>query len=196
MEATQRGREERQAQGQFLGTPLLGYAKDAEMRLVPDEDQAAIVRTIFNLYDHERLGLREVQKRLIGRIPAPKGGTVRHPSYLHRLLTEPAYWSAEHLSGLPSSPLLQRAQPQPAQSALSHKHPHTGGELYPHRDARHGQNLDHRGRRARPANGGAPERRLHRECVRLGYRQRVHQPLVLARELLHLGRRHQGLGAC
>lgn len=121
--ATQLGRNARKAEGKFLGRPPFGYSKDSEMRLVVDEDQAQIVKMIFDMCDRERLGLRLIQKRLTGKVPSPSGGLVWHSSGLHRLLTNVVYWSGKHASGVPAPAIISPEQAKRVQGRLESQPP-------------------------------------------------------------------------
>ena len=110
MERTARGRAAKLAQGKFLGRPPLGYSKDAEMRLVPDEVTQDVVRYIFDRYDRERVGVREIQKDLIGRYPSPAGGKIWYEGTVHRILSSEFYWTGTHRSGAPCPPIITAEQ--------------------------------------------------------------------------------------
>lgn len=122
IEATQRGRDARKAEGRFLSRPPFGYSKDSEMRLVIDEDQAQIVKMIFDMCDRERMDLRLIQKRLTGKVPSPSGGLVWHSSGLHKLLTNVVYWSGFHRSGVPAPPIISEEQVELVQDRLKANH--------------------------------------------------------------------------
>ena len=122
IEATQRGRDARKAEGKFLNRPPYGYCKDSEMRLEVDEKQAHVVRLIYNLSDRERMGLRRIQKELNGTVPAPAGGLVWHVERLRRILTERVYWSGNHRSGVPAPPIVDEEQAKRVQNRLKANH--------------------------------------------------------------------------
>ena len=122
LEATQLGRNARKAEGRFLSRPPFGYSRDEEMFLIVDEEQAQVVKMIFDLCDRERMGLRLIQKRLIGRVESPSGGLVWHVEGLRRLLTNVVYWSGHHRSGVPAPTIISQEQAKRVQSRLKANH--------------------------------------------------------------------------
>ena len=120
--ATKEGRDKRKAEGKFLSRPPYGYSRDDEMYLIVDEEQAQVVRIIFDLCDRERMGLRRIQKELTGAVPAPAGGLVWHVERLRRILTEPVYWSGKHRSGVPAPPIITEEQAKRVQNRLKANH--------------------------------------------------------------------------
>ena len=119
LEATQRGRNARKAEGKFLYRPPFGYSRDDEKFLIINEKQARIVRLIFDMYERERLGLLLIQARLTGSVKSPSGGLVWHVEGLHRLLTNPIYWSGFHRNGVPAPPIISEQQAARVQNRLS-----------------------------------------------------------------------------
>ena len=118
LENTQRGRNAKKAEGRFLYRPPFGYSRDDEKFLIIDEEQARIVRLIFDMYERERLGLLLIQARLTGTVKSPSGGLVWHVEGLHRLLTNPIYWSGFHRNGVPAPPIISEQQAGRVQNRL------------------------------------------------------------------------------
>ncbi|MBT3862260.1 MAG: recombinase family protein, partial [Chloroflexi bacterium] len=100
LERTSRGTKARIAEGKFTSNPPFGYCKDSEGRLAIDEDEAKIVKMIFNMYERERLGVRKIQVRLTGSVPSPSGKTQWQQSVLSRMLGSEFYWSGRHHLGI------------------------------------------------------------------------------------------------
>jgi len=69
---------------------ILGYHK-RNCRLVIDEYEAEIVRTIFDLYVHERLGMRRIAKELAARGMTRRDGTLIATSTIQSVLQNPKY---------------------------------------------------------------------------------------------------------
>lgn len=91
-ERTKDGRARRRAEGKWIGGPIpYGYRRDSEGRFTSEETEAAVVRRIYDITDTERVGVRELQKRLVGT-PAPGGhGSIWAISTLERMLASPIY---------------------------------------------------------------------------------------------------------
>ncbi|MDA1278826.1 MAG: recombinase family protein [Chloroflexi bacterium] len=115
------------AEGKFTSNPPFGYRKDADGRLAVDEGPAEVVRMIFNMYDRERLGVRKIQVRLIGKVPSPSGATRWHQSVISRMLRGEFYWSGRHplgvsmgiTDGVPCPPIIDEAQAKRVQDRLN-----------------------------------------------------------------------------
>lgn len=79
------------ANGRIYGnSKILGYRKD-KCRLVVDEYEAEIVRTIFDLYVHQRLGMRRIAKELASRGMTRKDGGLIATSTIQSVLQNPKY---------------------------------------------------------------------------------------------------------
>jgi len=76
--------------GRIYGnSKILGYKKD-HCRLVMDEEEAEIVRLIFDLYVHERMGLRRIARELAVR-GLTRGGTPIPMRTIKTALENPKY---------------------------------------------------------------------------------------------------------
>lgn len=74
----------------YGNSKILGYTKD-HCKLVVDEEEAEIVRLIFDLYVHKRMGLRRIAKELVERGITRKGGTQIPTRTLKTVLENPKY---------------------------------------------------------------------------------------------------------
>ncbi len=100
----------------FGQTPY-GYRRGADARLAMDENEAIVVRKIFGLADAERLGAREIQKRLIGTVPTTRGGAVWVISVIDRMLRDTTY-CGHHRTGVTAPPIIPQAQFERVQARL------------------------------------------------------------------------------
>lgn len=74
----------------YGNSKILGYTKD-HCKLVVDEEEAEIVRLIFDLYVHQRMGLRRIAKELTERGITRKDGTQIPTRTLKTVLENPKY---------------------------------------------------------------------------------------------------------
>ena len=74
----------------YGNSKILGYTKD-HCKLVIDEEEAEIVRLIFELYVHQRMGLRRIAKELAERGITRKGGTQIPTRTIKTVLENPKY---------------------------------------------------------------------------------------------------------
>lgn len=74
----------------YGNSKILGYTKD-HCKLVVDEGEADIVRLIFDLYVHQRLGLRRIAKELAQRGITRKDGTLIPMRTVKTVLENPKY---------------------------------------------------------------------------------------------------------
>lgn len=74
----------------YGNSKILGYTKD-HCTLVVDEQEAETVRLIFDLYVHERMGLRRIAKELAERGITRKDGTQIPPRTIKTVLENPKY---------------------------------------------------------------------------------------------------------
>lgn len=74
----------------YGNSKILGYTKD-HCTLVIDEDEAEIVRLIFDLYVHKRMGLRRIAKELADRNITRKDGSAIPTRTLKTVLENPKY---------------------------------------------------------------------------------------------------------
>jgi len=126
LERSSRGIKARIAEGKFTSNPPFGYCKDPDGRLAIDEEEAKIVRMIFNMYDRDRLGVRKIQVRLIGSVPTRSGRTQWQQSVLSRMLGGEFYWSGRHhlgkskgiIDGVPCPPIISEDQGKRVQERL------------------------------------------------------------------------------
>ena len=72
----------------YGNSKILGYTKD-HCTLVVDEQEAETVRLIFDLYVHERMGLRRIAKELAERGITRKDGTQIPPRTIKTVLENP-----------------------------------------------------------------------------------------------------------
>jgi len=110
--------------GKFTSSPPYGYCIDEDGLLAIDEEQAKIVRMIFDWYDLERLGVRKIQQRLSGVFNAPsriqkeEPSTRWHQSMIHQIFNRENYWSGRHplgktmgiAEGVPCPPIIAPEQ--------------------------------------------------------------------------------------
>lgn len=79
------------ANGRIYGnSKILGYQKD-KCKLVIDEYEAEIVRTIFDLYVHKRYGMRRIAKELAARGMTRRDGVLIATSTIQSVLQNPKY---------------------------------------------------------------------------------------------------------
>ena len=100
-ERTRRGRLFRARQGQIVGhmTPYgYRYVKTTDQRTYRiEEEEADVIRLIFDLYVKQDHSIRAISKALYARqIPAPKGGETWRTSTLKRLLSNESYIGVTH----------------------------------------------------------------------------------------------------
>ena len=100
-----------------FGQVPYGYRRGADGRLCLDEDEANVVVKIFALADAERVGAREIQKRLIGTVPTTRGGAAWAISVIDRLLRDTTY-CGRHRSGITAPPIITQAQFDRVQARL------------------------------------------------------------------------------
>lgn len=74
----------------YGNSKILGYTKD-HCKLVVDEEEAETVRLIFDLYVHQRMGLRRIAKELAERGITRKDGTQIPTRTLKTVLENPKY---------------------------------------------------------------------------------------------------------
>ena len=74
----------------YGNSKILGYTKD-HCKLVIDEEEAEIVRLIFELYVHQRMGLRRIAKELAERGITRKDGTQIPTRTIKTVLENPKY---------------------------------------------------------------------------------------------------------
>lgn len=74
----------------YGNSKILGYTKD-HCKLVVDEQEAETVRLIFDLYVHQRMGLRRIAKELAERGITRKDGTQIPTRTLKTVLENPKY---------------------------------------------------------------------------------------------------------
>lgn len=74
----------------YGNSKILGYTKN-NCKLVVDEEEAEIVRLIFDLYVHQRMGLRRIAKELAERGITRKDGTSIPTRTLKTVLENPKY---------------------------------------------------------------------------------------------------------
>ena len=74
----------------YGNSKILGYIKD-HCKLVVDEEEAETVRLIFDLYVHQRMGLRRIAKELAERGITRKDGTQIPTRTLKTVLENPKY---------------------------------------------------------------------------------------------------------
>jgi DNA invertase Pin-like site-specific DNA recombinase len=99
------------------GPTPYGYRRGVDARLALDENEANVVRKIFGLADAERLGAREIQKRLIGTVPTTRGGAVWAISVIDRMLRDTTY-CGRHRTGITAPPIIAQAQFDRVQARL------------------------------------------------------------------------------
>jgi site-specific DNA recombinase len=133
IEATHRGTVAAVKAGKFTSSPPYGYCIDEDGFLAIDEEQAKIVRMVFDLYDRERLGVRKIQLRLSGVFDAPSRSQKEEPSkrwhqsMIHRIFNREYYWSGRHplgetmgiVDGVPCPPIIA---PEQAKRVLDRLH--------------------------------------------------------------------------
>ena len=71
--------------------PCFGYKKDAEGNLVPDEEQAAIVRRIYKMYLSGASIIGIINTLAEEKIPSPKGGETWSKKTISTILTNAKY---------------------------------------------------------------------------------------------------------
>lgn len=74
----------------YGNSKILGYTKD-HCKLVVDEEEAETVRLIFDLYVHQRMGLRRIAKELAERGITRKDGTQIPTRTIKTVLENPKY---------------------------------------------------------------------------------------------------------
>lgn len=74
----------------YGNSKILGYTKD-HCKLVVDEEEAEIVRLIFDLYVHQRMGLRRIAKELAERGITRKDGAQIPTRTIKTVLENPKY---------------------------------------------------------------------------------------------------------
>jgi site-specific DNA recombinase len=99
------GIERRAKEGRWpTGRLPFGYRRDEQKRVVPDERTAAVVKRIFELYTHGRLGTAAIARTLAAeQAPAPPAGW--QPAVVQLILDNEAYlgrviWRRQSLPGL------------------------------------------------------------------------------------------------
>ena len=71
--------------------PCYGYRKTEKGGLVPDQEEAAVVRQIYR-WKHDGCSLRDISARLIDiQVPCPGGGMKWHPEMVRRILGNEKY---------------------------------------------------------------------------------------------------------
>ena len=71
--------------------PCYGYRKTENGDLVPDQEEATVVRQIYR-WNHDGYSLRDIAARLIDmQIPCPGGGMKWHPEMVRRILSNEKY---------------------------------------------------------------------------------------------------------
>lgn len=102
VERTTEGRYARYREGKWgPGQPLYGYRYNRETRsLEIREDEANIVRRIYNLYAFDRLGFQQIARLLNGEhVPPRQQATRWHQAAVRDILVHPGY-KGEHPRGI------------------------------------------------------------------------------------------------
>jgi site-specific DNA recombinase len=102
IERTKSGRYARYQEGKWgPGQPLYGYAYNREtQKLEIREDEAAVVKRIYNLYVFDRLGMEQIARLLnIDHVKPRQQGKLWHKTAVRDILIHPAY-KGEHPNGV------------------------------------------------------------------------------------------------
>lgn len=102
VERTKKGRYARYAQGKWAsGQPLYGYSYNRDTKgLDILEDEAVVVRRIFDLYVFDRLGLQQIAKLLnTEKVPARQTASQWHKGAIRDIITHPGY-KGKHPKGV------------------------------------------------------------------------------------------------
>jgi DNA invertase Pin-like site-specific DNA recombinase len=83
--------QNRAVMGKAMGRAAYGYRNGDDGTLVVVEDEAEVVRLIFNLYTEERLGIRRIVQRLNGRDIRTRRGGRWSVVTIHDILKNPVY---------------------------------------------------------------------------------------------------------
>lgn len=83
------GQEMRVREGRIFGRVKFGYRMGEDGRLVPHEEEAKIVRMVYDWYLNETIGLREIAKRLNGMDVLTHEGKAWGVSSVRLLFTDP-----------------------------------------------------------------------------------------------------------
>ena len=110
-ERTKEGRRRRFAEGKWAaGKPPYGYRYNPETKgLDIREDEARVVRRIYQLYVHDRLGQLQVARQLNTEgVPGKKGSSSWHNSSVRDTLVHPCY-KGKHPKGVEVEPIVEES---------------------------------------------------------------------------------------
>ena len=102
VERTTEGRYTRYWEGKWgPGQPLYGYRYNSETKTLEiREDEAAVVRRIYELYVYARLGLEQIARLLNSEnVPRRQGASRWHKGAIRDIITHPGY-KGEHPTGV------------------------------------------------------------------------------------------------
>lgn len=116
--------------GRKPGSPCLGYVFDEESRLVPDPEQAEIVRELFRRVSKGEALMSIARDFNARRIPQVRGGKLWEPTTLRWVLRNPVYvgefnWRGQTLPGA-HEPIITRREWKRVQSVLTTRGPSNG----------------------------------------------------------------------
>ena len=106
-EYSRRTRAELISRGKWPGgKPPYGYRNDKELgKLVIDEDQAKVVRRIYDRYARNRVGMRQIALEL-GDEPTPGGSQFWFSSTISLILSDPVYVGRQKLGATVETPII------------------------------------------------------------------------------------------
>lgn len=111
------GKRKRWAEGKWAsGRTPYGYRRGEDGQLQIVEEEAEVIRLIFDIYGVQRMGLEQLAQWLTHRYPTPTGDTLWRATTLHYILTRKTY-HGEHVK-LTVPPIITRAEYDRAQMRM------------------------------------------------------------------------------